>query len=293
MTSFLRFFAAAAAFATSVSADAQFKELTPTVVKIWPNGAPGSEARRNEPEKAQDYWVRNVHDPSISIFQPDAARRTGTAVIILPGGGHQMLVWTGEGLAGARALNRMGITAITLKYRLAREEGSKYSVEGQSADDVRRAIRWVRAHAAEYRIDPHRIGVMGFSAGGELASLVSNYPPSAVATTKDDLSRVSARPDFQIQVFPGPAAVKGPISRNAPPAFLVAGSRDDCCAEPTVALYELLRKAGILAELHMYAEAGHAFNIDETDRISVLHWPDRLFDWLSDSGWLGARAAGK
>ena len=258
-------------------------------IKLWPNGAPGSIARRGEAEVARDYWVRNIHDPSLIAFPADAAKRNGAAVVIMPGGGHKLLVWTNEGTKVATALNRMGVTAFVLKYRLANEPGSTYSVEGNAADDARRAIRWVRAHAADYAIDPARVGAMGFSAGGELVSLVADTPEPAGRPAVDAIDRQSARPDFQVLVFPGPRGIPATAVANAPPAFLVAGSRDPCCAAPSVALYEQLRKAGVSAELHMYADSGHAFNLDESDRISILHWPDRLYDWLSDGGWLSPR----
>lgn len=183
----------------------------------------------------------------------------------------------------------MGVSAFVLKYRLAKEKGSPYSVAGESADDVRRAIRWVRGNAARYGIDPARVGLMGFSAGGELVTLVADNATPAGRPATDALDRLSARPDFQVLVFPEPAGQPATAVKRAPPAFIVAGSRDECCAAPSLALYEQLRRAGVSAELHMFADAGHAFNLDETDRLSVLHWPDRLHDWLVDSGWLDTR----
>ncbi|MEO7276449.1 MAG: alpha/beta hydrolase [Sphingomicrobium sp.] len=269
---------------------AQYVVTHPSVVRLYPDGAPGSQSRRNEPEQAQDYWVKNIHDPTLTVYRADPAHASGASVIIFPGGGHSLLVFANEGAKGAEVLNRMGITAFVLKYRLAREPGSTYTIEGDAAGDASRSVKWVRAHAAQYGLDPRRIGVMGFSAGGELASLVANYPTEYAKAPRDALSNVSARPDFQILVFPGPLAVKSAIRPDAPPAFLVAGSRDECCGPPTVALYELLTNAKVSAELHMYAKAGHAFNIDETNRISVLHWPDRLFEWMSDSGLLDDRS---
>lgn len=258
-------------------------------IPLWPNGAPGSAARRKEPEVARDYWVRNIHDPSLIAFPAAPAHRNGAAVVIMPGGAHEFLVWTNEGTKAAVALNRMGVTAFVLKYRLAHEPGSSYTVEGDAADDARRAIRWVRAHASDYGVDPGRVGAMGFSAGGELVSLIADNPEPTGRTVSDGVDRQSARPDFQILVFPGPRGIPASAIADAPPAFLVAGSRDPCCAAPSVALYEQLRKAGVSAELHMYADSGHAFNLDESDRISILHWPDRLNDWLADSGWLSPR----
>ena len=154
----------------------------------------------------------------------------------------------------------------------------------------------MRAHAAEYAIDPQRVGVMGFSAGGELVTLIADNPEPAAsprAGPGDAVDRQSARPDFQILVFPGPRGIPARAAAGAPPAFITAGSRDECCAAPSLALYDQLRKANVDAELHMYAGAGHAFNLDETDRIAVLHWPDRLADWLADQGFLDAGVKAK
>jgi acetyl esterase/lipase len=274
------------AVAAVLFAGAAIAQPAPQAFKLWPNGAPGSQAHRGEPERAQDWWVKNIHDPTVTAFPSGPSHNSGAAIVILPGGGHHEIVWTTEGPNVARALNRMGISAFVVKYRLAGEPGSSYSVEWDEAADVRRAMQWVRAHAADYGMDPHRIGVMGFSAGGELVGMLADYGMTGTPAGGDALDQVSARPDFQVLVFPGPGAVRGPIAKDAPPAFLVAGSKDECCGPPTVALYELLRKAGVSAELHMFADSGHAFNLDESNRISVLHWPDRLYDWLADSGFL-------
>lgn len=283
----LRWILSLFAIAWSTAASAQ---SAPTVVKLYPDGAPGSESRRNEPEEAHDYWVKNIHDPSLTIYRPAPAHSNGAAVIVLPGGGHSLLVYQGEGAKAAESLNRMGVTAFVLKYRLARESGSKYTIEGDAVGDASRAVRWVRKHSAEYAVDPARIGIMGFSAGGELASLVANYPSTYAKTPADELSKVSARPDFQVLVYPGPLGFKGAIKSEAPPAFLLAGSRDECCGPPTVAIYNALHASGVSAELHMYADAGHAFNVDRSERLSVARWSDRLFEWLSDSGWLDDRS---
>src|SRR3954454_17183845 len=282
----LRNIIAVATMLMSAATFAQTPARAPQVIKLWPNGAPGSQAHRGEPERAQDWWVKNIHNPSVTAFPADRSHNSGAAIVILPGGAHREIVWTSEGPNVARALNRMGINAFVVKCRLAGEPGSPYSVERDETADVRRAMQWVRAHAADYAIDPHRIGVMGFSAGGELVGMLADYGMTGGPAGGDALDRVSPRPDFQVLVFPGPRGVRGPVPKDAPPAFLVAGSKDECCGPPTVALYELLRKAGISAELHMYADSGHAFNLDESNRISILHWPDRLYDWLADSGFL-------
>jgi acetyl esterase/lipase len=264
----------------------------PPVVKLWPDGAPGSEQHRNEPERLVDgAYPTNVHDPSLTVLRADPRHANGAAVVIAPGGGHYLLVMENEGMLPAKMLNRIGVTAFVLKYRLAHgPDSAGYSVARDGAADLRRAVRWVRAHAAEYGVDPQRVGVMGFSAGGELVSLVADNPEPPQRGTTDALDRLSARPDFQVLVYPGDAGTPAQAVDKAPPAFLVAGSRDACCLAPSLTLYQQLVKAGVSAELHLYADTDHAFNMGQRgERVSLQHWPDRLSDWLSDGGWLVPR----
>jgi acetyl esterase/lipase len=267
----------------------------PPVVQLWPNGAPGSEKHHGEAEKFEDgAYPINIHDPSLTVFKPAAAHANGAAVVVVPGGGHRIIVWQSEGVQAAQYLNRVGVTAFVLKYRLARDPNSKsdagtpYTIEGDGTGDARRAIRWVRAHAAEYGIDPHRVGLMGFSAGGELVSMVADNPEPAPAANakRDAVDAQSARPDFQVLVYPGPLGVPAKAVNGAPPAFIVAGVKDKCCMPPAIGLFQQLQGAGVSAELHLYAETDHAFNMGRGERLSIQHWPDRLGDWLSDSGWL-------
>jgi acetyl esterase/lipase len=265
---------------------------TPPVFRLWPDGAPGSEKRHNEPERlVEGAYPTNVHDPSLTVLRADPRHANGAAVVIAPGGGHYLLVVENEGMLPARMLNRIGVTAFVLKYRLAHgPDSAGYTVAGDAAADLRRAVRWVRAHAQEYGVDPQRVGVMGFSAGGELVSLVADNPEPPPRGKTDALDRLSARPDFQVLVYPGDAGTPAKAVDGAPPAFLVAGSRDKCCMRPTLTLYEQLVKAGVSAELHMYADTDHAFNMGQRgERVSLQHWPDRLSDWLSDGGWLVPR----
>jgi acetyl esterase/lipase len=257
------------------------------VFQLWPDGAPGAQRRHGEAELVKDgLYVSNVHDPSLTVSQADPRHANGAAVVIVPGGGHRMLVFQNEGVLAAKILNRSGVAAFVLKYRLARDGDSGYSIEGDAAADLRRAVRWVRANAAQYGVDPARVGVMGFSAGGELVSLVADNPAPA-ASGADAIDRFSARPDFQVLVYPGPLGVPARAVEQAPPAFIVAGSLDACCAPPALALYQQLVAAKVPAELHLYADTGHAFNMGQrSERISLQHWPDRLADWLADGGWL-------
>ena len=258
-------------------------------IPLWPNGAPGSEARRNEPEQAQDYWVKNVHDPSITAYLPPADKATGAAVVVVPGGGHRLLVFKAEGLEPAEYLANLGVAAFALKYRLAREDGSTYSIEKDARADTYRALRMVRTRAAEWHIDPHRIGVMGFSAGGELAGLVAFGSGDGDPQAADAIDRASGRPDFAIFTYPGPLAVPASLPANAPPAFMAAASDDPCCAVPTLKLLQMYRDAAIPVEAHIPAKGGHGFNMGQRSKLkSVNTWPARLADWLSDSGLLGS-----
>jgi len=271
-----------AAVCTVTLVAAQSKEER---VSLWPDGAPGSASRRQEPEVAQEYWVKNVHDPSLTVFLPPPDKASGAAVIVVPGGGHRLLVFNAEGRDPAQFLASLGIAAFALRYRLAREEGSSYSIERDARADTYRALRLVRSRAAEWHVDPTRVGVMGFSAGGELAGLVAFGGGEGDSTAADPVDRMNGRPDFAIFVYPGPLAVPPSLPKTAPPAFLVAASDDPCCAVPTIQLLHQYRDAGIPVEAHILAKGGHGFNMGQRSNLVSVHtWPQRLADWLTDIG---------
>lgn len=256
-------------------------------IPLWPDGAPGSEARRGEAELAQDYWVRNIHDPSLTVFLPPAGTANGTAVIVVPGGGHRLLVYKAEGEEPSIFLAGLGVTAFALKHRLAREEGSPYTIERDARADAYRALRLVRTHAAEWHLDPARIGIMGFSAGGEVVGLVTFGNGAGSATARDPIDRTNGRPDFSIFVYPGPIAIPKAVPTGAPPAFVVAAIDDACCASPSLALLQMYRLAGASIEGHVFASGGHGFNMGQRSTLkTVSSWPQRLAEWLADYGWL-------
>jgi acetyl esterase/lipase len=259
----------------------QQKELT---IKLWENGAPGFENRKDEPEHAKDWWVKNIHNPSIVAYLPE--KPNGMAVLICPGGGHKELVFNSEGKDAATYLNSLGITAFVLKYRLAREEGSVYKLETHVKQDVERAMRMIRSKAKDFNFDSNRLGIMGFSAGGEVAALVAYKSSNTEKNATNEIDKLDAQPNFQILVYPGPLFIPKEIKSDAPPAFLIAANDDTCCAAPIVDLLNGYRKANISVEMHLYSKGGHAFNMGQRAKTRALNtWPQRLADWFEDNNY--------
>jgi acetyl esterase/lipase len=259
----------------------------PQGIPLWPNGAPGFESRRAEPEIARDYWVKNIHNPSITVFLPQPEKATGAAVVICPGGGHRELVFKAEGHETAKFFNSIGVAAFALKYRLAREDNSPYSLPKHPREDAYRALRVVRSRAHEWNIDPKRVGVMGFSAGGEVASFVAYGSGRGNPKAEDPIDRLNGRPDFQILVYPGPLAVPKEVPPDAPPAFLFVAGDDQCCVGPVVSLLQKYREAKAPVEAHILMKGGHGFNMGHRSELrSLKTWPQRLADWMSDAGLL-------
>src|SRR5690349_17209922 len=275
---------------TAASAE---QPAAPPVIPLWEKGAPGFESRRNEPEQHQDWWYKNIHNPSLTVFLPPKGKANGTAIIVAAGGGHRELVFNPEGVEPAQYLASLGVTAFALKYRLFREPGSKYTLDN-TAEDIRRAMRTVRARAAEWKLDPHRIGVMGWSAGGEVAALVAYPPVEGDARSSDTVERVSARPDFQILVYPGPYGIPKTIPKDAPPLFLVGAADDEYVAE---VLFDLTAKYGVAGasiESHIYTQGKHAFNMGQrSSYVSIRKWRERLADWMEDRGYLKPQSQAK
>ena len=258
----------------------------PPVVPLWPNGPPGFENRRNEPELARDYWVRHINNPSLTVFLPPKDKATGAAVVIIPGGGHRELVFNAEGVDPARYFNRLGVAAFALKYRLAREQDSPYTIDN-AREDAQRAVRLVRSRAREWGLDPNRIGIMGFSAGGELASLVTFGPTDGNPNAVNPIDRVSCRPDFLIEIYPGPLGEPESVPTNAPPAFFLGAYDDSGPAQTITEMLKKYQKAGVPAEAHLFARGSHAFNMGYRSKLATIkNWPQRLTDWMADNNIL-------
>jgi acetyl esterase/lipase len=255
----------------------------PEVIHLWPNGAPGFESRRDIPEQAQSYWVRNINNPSLTVFLPPKEKSTGAAIIVVPGGGHRELVFNAEGRDPAIFLSKLGIAAFALKYRLGRESGSPYTVDDARQDTVR-AMRLVRSRAAEWNIDPNRVGILGFSAGGELVSMIAYTHDKPDPSTPDPIDRQSARPDFQLLIYPGPLGIPDVVPPDAPPAFVLAANDDRGPSNTLLTLVERYRQANIPIEFHLFAHGSHAFSMGDRSKLVTIHsWPDRMADWLQDN----------
>jgi len=257
-------------------------------VPLWANGAPGFEDKKDTPETAKDWWVRDIHNPSLAPYLP-TTRKSRAAIIVVPGGGHKNLVFPPEAIEPAKLINEWGISAFALKYRLARQEGSPYAIEAHAGEDLRRAVKWLRANAEHYDIDPDKIGVLGFSAGGELVNFITYNPKNGRPEAQDPVERQSDRPDFIAQVYPGPLGVPENYSGPLPPAFFLTAGDDDQPAKTVIDHYALYQANEGSVELHILAEGGHGFNLGTRSELkTVSGWPERLRDWLTDQGYIEA-----
>ncbi|WDQ15177.1 alpha/beta hydrolase [Rhodopirellula sp. P2] len=264
-------------------------EETPPRIPLWKNGAPGSEARMNEPEVLTGTNVSNVHHPSITPYLPSKEKATGTAILIAPGGGHSKLCLGHEGDSLAQWLADHGVAAFVMRYRLCREPDSEYTLDGHAMDDTRRAIRMIRSNAEAWNVRPDRIGILGFSAGGELAAYSAMNPMPGDAQSQDPIERVSSRPDFQGLIYPGKSSTFT-VSPGMPPAFIAFGYHDrEDIAYGMAKVYLKYKEANVPCEMHVYSEAGHGFGFRANSQTAAGRWPERMLEWLVDRKLLTAK----
>jgi len=262
-----------------------FAQSEPFVVPLWPNGAPGFQKLKDVPEQARDYWVKNINNPSLTVFLPPKEKANGSAVVVCPGGGHRLLVFNAEGIDPAKFLSNLGVAVFVLKYRLARDTNSPYKIEN-AKEDGERAMRLVRTRAKEWGIDPTRIGMMGFSAGGEVVDMVAFDNDKRHLKSNDLIDSQNERPDFLIQIYPGPGYIPDVIPADAPPVFLLAANDDMCCSPSVIKLLQGYRAAKVPVEAHILERGDHGFNMGNRSKLkSVNTWPQRLADWLSDNNY--------
>jgi len=275
----------------------------PLVIELWPGTAPdetgniGPERVRMSPQLDRKQvevteptrMITAVTKPSITVYRPHADRQTGTAMLICPGGGYWDLYWQLEGEEVAAWLNSIGITGVILKYRVPRRPDD---VKGEPArrplQDAQRAVSLVRSRASEWGIDPRRIGMIGFSAGGHLAAATATSFEKRTYEPVDDIDKISCRPDFAIPVYSGYLKAKDKVELapglnippGTPPFFLVHGGAD-IISEPenSVVMYLALKQKGIPAELHIYAGAAHDFAVRKSDR-PYSAWMESCAQWL-------------
>lgn len=248
------------------------------VVFLWSSKAPIM-AMSHQPEQVRitdqgEHVVSNIHAPNITAFIPPPDIATGAAIVIAPGGGHRELWIDHEGFNVARFLKDQGIAAFVLKYRLANMEGSEYTVDEHAVADILKAVELVRSKAQAWNIKPDRVGVMGFSAGGEIAGLAAM------------IEDATQRPDFQVLMYPG-RLERLKVTEESIPAFLACGSNDrPDISEHLPGFYLEFKKMNVPAEMHIYAAAGHGFGLRVRNEGAETQWPHQLIYWLKDLNFL-------
>lgn len=275
----------------------------PTPMKLWPGIAPGDKGglgQEIDTTTAKDNLIAgrpvirlgNVSDPTIAVYPPTRGKDTGAAVVVFPGGGFRILAMDLEGTEVCAWLNSIGVTGVLLKYRVpAREGRPEYAAPLQ---DAQRALGIVRSHAKEWGIDPHRIGVLGFSAGGHLAATLSANSQARTYPRVDESDDASCRPDFQILIYPGGVVERGgyalapdvAVTAKTPPTFLVMAQDDPVRPENVLGYAMALEGEKVPMELHVYPSGGHGYGLRPT-RDFVTSWPQRAADWMRSRGLLG------
>ena len=274
-------------------------------MNVWPGKPPGNEpeleaeADTTTPDAGKVAGQRvirlgNVSTPTITIYQPPADRATGTSVIVCPGGGHHILAMDLEGTEVAEWLNSIGVTAILLKYRVPfRNPEKRWEAAVQ---DAQRTVSLCRFHAEDWGIAPDRIGILGFSAGGQTAGYTCTMDDDRQYAASDEIDEVSCRPDFAVLVYPAWLAneehtgladvVK--VDEKTPPMFFAHAWDDPIRVENSLLMAAALKKVGVRCDLHVYAHGGHGFGLRPTDD-PCTRWPAACESWMKRNGWLTSK----
>ncbi|RLS53920.1 MAG: alpha/beta hydrolase [Planctomycetota bacterium] len=292
----------ALSFLLFLSLSAVLSAADPTlVIDVWPGAAPGEpsgigpETAETKPgENPPTTRVGNVTKPTLSVFRPAPDKASGTAIIICPGGGYNILAWDKEGTEIAEWLNTLGVTGIVLKYRVPRRPDAPKDQHPMAAlQDAQRAIRLVRSRAAEWKLDEKKIGILGFSAGGHLAAWASTHHNTVDYPEIDAIDKLSGRPDFTCLIYPAYLVTKDqtaltpqmPVTAETPPMFLVHAYDDGVTADSSVQMFLALKRNKVSAELHVYSKGGHGYGMRPGPNV-VVTWPKRCEEWLRASQWV-------
>jgi acetyl esterase/lipase len=272
-------------------------------IQLWPNGAPGATPNPppeadittpNNPLVAGRRIIRlaNVSHPALTLYRP-RAHNTGAAMLVFPGGAYHILAIDLEGTEVCDWLNAKGIACILVKYRVP--DTGPYPKSAAALQDAQRALGIVREHAAQWHIDPHRIGVIGFSAGAHLAAALSTHFDKRLYDPIDAADRLSCRPDFAAIIYPGYLALAEKdfapnpeihVTAETPPSFIVQAEDDPVHVENAIVYFLALKHAKVPAELHIFAEGGHGYGLRPT-ALPITHWPRLMETWLHTIHVLG------
>ncbi|MDY3561825.1 SMP-30/gluconolactonase/LRE family protein [Gemmata sp. JC673] len=296
----------ALAIALVVPLLARSAELPP-VVTVWPQTAPGEKGDIGEekatPAKGRDAItsVTNVSKPTLTIYRPTKEKSTGAAVVVAPGGGYNVLAWEHEGTMVGEWLQSIGVTGVVLKYRVPRRPGAAKGAPPLGAlQDAQRALSLTRSKASEWNIDPQRVGMLGFSAGGHLTSWAATNGDRRSYEPVDGADKLSCRPDFAVLIYPGGVvdrenkeqlAPEIRVSKDTPPCFFALAYNDNGPLDGSLKMIAALKKAGVPAELHVYSAGGHGFGMRAAEKPHAT-WPARCAEWMRAEGFLTAKAEG-
>jgi acetyl esterase/lipase len=278
-----------------------------TQVPIWPGAVPdaqpvpGPEYATNVPPTTGNPWVAvcNVSQPTMTVYSPKGTN-TGIAVVVFPGGGYNCLAIDLEGTEICDWLTSRGITAVLLKYRVPTRGSGAYAESLPALEDAQRTVGLVRFHAAGWQIDPHKIGVIGFSAGGHMVAAMSTHFDQRSYPAVDAADKESCRPDFAIACYPGhlhhgedlKLNPNVPVTSNTPPTFLLQAEDDHVDdVEQSLVYYLALKNAGVPVEMHLYAQGGHAFGLRRT-KFPITKWPQLVEKWLGTIGMIPVQGKG-
>ena len=297
-----------AAIALTTPSGTSHKTMSNETIQLWTGTAPGDtgnlgvehDSTKQKPEGGPEDGIIRLADvtkPTITIYRPDKSIDTGASVIVCPGGGYYILAMNLEGTEICEWLNSIGVTGILLKYRVPTRAGRpRYAAPLQ---DAQRAIGIVRQHSADWGIDPHRVGILGFSAGGHLSAAASTNFDRRTYEPVDAADKESCRPDFTVLVYPAyltqdadrtKLADEIKVTKDTPPAFIAMTADDPVHMENAMVYSLALKTAGVPVELHLYPTGGHGYGLRKSEN-GVSHWPERAAEWMKTQGLLSRKVA--